>query len=235
MSLLKLEKINNGYGNKPVLFDIDLEVRQREIVSIIGPNGSGKSTILKSIACTLPPWNGKIFFDGKGIDNCKSHEVVKNGISYSPQGNRVFDELTVLENLEIGGFILNRNDLSNRKEEVLKYFPSLNNKLKMLAGQLSGGEQQMLSVARALITKPKLLMLDEPSLGLQPNLLASVFEKLIELNESLGISILIVEQKVKEALTISNRAYCLKLGKIAYSGSSSELKDNNQKLKELFL
>ena len=235
MSLLKLEKVNNGYGSKPVLFDIDLEVNESEIVSLIGPNGSGKSTILKSIACTLPIWSGSIKHHDKELNNCKANLAVKHGISFSPQGNRVFDELTVLENLEIGGFVLLKNEVIRRMHEVLEIFPVLKEKLKMSAGHLSGGEQQMLSVARALMPNPKLLLLDEPSLGLQPNLLADMFRKLKEINERLGISILIVEQKVKEVLTISNRTYSLKLGKIVYEGNSEELVGNNEKLKELFL
>ena len=235
MSLLKLENIKNGYGNKPVLFDIDLSVEKGEIVSIIGPNGSGKSTILKTIGGVLPAWEGSLTFNGKDIKGIKSSEIIKVGIAFSPQGNRTFDELTVMENLETGGYILAKSELKVRIEEIVSLFPQLSKKLKMSAGCLSGGEQQMLSVARALMPYPKMIMLDEPSLGLQPNLLADVFKNLKMMNEKLGISILIVEQKVREVLEISKRTYSLKLGRVSYSGSSSDLIYNKEKLKELFL
>lgn len=235
MSLLELKNINNGYGNKPVLYDINLNVDQGEIVSIIGPNGSGKSTILKSISGLLPSWSGSILFDTDDITASKASEMVKRGIAFSPQGNRVFDELSLLENLEVGGFILKTKELKKRIDEVLDFFPQLRPKTKMLAGELSGGEQQMLSVARSLMTSPKLLMLDEPSLGLQPNLLKDVFENLTKINSEFGISILIVEQKVTEVLSISNRTYGLKLGRIAYEGPSNQLLNDKEKLKKLFL
>jgi branched-chain amino acid transport system ATP-binding protein len=235
MSLLSLDKVNNGYGNKPVIFDINIKVEKGEIVSLIGPNGSGKSTVLKTISGILPSWSGNVIFDTTDISRVKAHGIVKHGISFSPQGNRVFDELTVKENLEIGGFILLKKELNERIENVLEFFPGLSAKLKNFGGELSGGEQQMLSVARAIMPKPKFLMLDEPSLGIQPNLLTDMFEKLKELNNELNLTILIVEQKVKDVLKISNRTYSLKLGKVFFEGPSKSLVDNEEELKKLFL
>ena len=235
MGLLKIENINTGYGKKPVVFDLSMTVNQGEIVSIIGPNGAGKSTILKSVSGILPLWNGDIHFNGTSIKKNSTAQNIKLGLTFCPQGNRVFDEMTVMENLELGGFNLPKKQLKERIEIILQTFPALKDRLKEIAGNLSGGEQQMLALSRALIPPTKLLLLDEPSLGLAPNLLGNVFKKLVEINSELELSMLIVEQKVLEVLDISDRVYSIKLGRVAFEGRPEELKGNKHKIKELFL
>ena len=234
-ALLKIENLTTGYGQFQVLFDLSLQVKQGEIVSIIGPNGSGKSTILKSICGLLHAWKGDIYFQGKSIKKNSVSKNIESGITFSPQGNRVFDELTVMENLEIAGFHLPKEGLRNRMESTIDLFPALKNRLKENAGNLSGGEQQMLALARALVPDPELLILDEPSLGLAPNLVKDAFQKLSEINRSKHITLLIVEQKVNEILNISDRVYSIKLGRVSFEGRAEELKGNKKKLNELFL
>ena len=233
--MLEIKNLNTGYDKKQILFDISLSVKEGEIISLIGPNGSGKSTLLKATCGLIPTWKGQLTFDNKRINGDEPPDNLVLGMSFCPQGKRIFDELTVKENLEIGGYILKKEKTKERINEVLDLFPILKERLKQEAGSLSGGEQQLLAVARALIPEPKLLLLDEPSLGLAPNLIKDLFEKFIELNQKLGITLLIVEQKVKEVLTISNRTYGLKLGRIAYDGLSISLLNDKEKLKKLFL
>ena len=233
--MLEIKDLDTGYGKKQVLYDVSMDVPKGDITAIIGPNGSGKSTILKTICGLLPIWQGTIAFDGKSLNGSSPAKNVKDGITFAPQGNRVFDELTVYENLEIGGHLLKKQELKTRIEEMLTFFPILRERLKQNAGKLSGGEQQQLALARALIPKPKLLMLDEPSLGLAPSLLNSVFDKIIQINRENHTTILIVEQKVKEVLEICDKVYSLKLGKVFFEGKPDEVKGNTEKLKELFL
>jgi branched-chain amino acid transport system ATP-binding protein len=233
--ILQIKNLNSGYDKKQVLFDASIEINKGEIVSIIGSNGSGKSTLLKVICGLIPSWSGEISFNDKEINGNEPPDNLKLGISFCPQGNRVFDELSVKENLQISGYILAKDKAKTRINEVLEIFPVLKERLKQEAGSLSGGEQQMLAVARALIPEPTLLLLDEPSLGLAPNLINDLFKKFIELNNNFGITILIVEQKIKEVLTISNRTYGLKLGKIYLEDDSTLLLSKKEKLKELFL
>ncbi|MDO9577053.1 MAG: ABC transporter ATP-binding protein [Candidatus Cloacimonadales bacterium] len=233
--MLEIKNLETGYGKKQVLFDISMVVSAGEIVGIIGPNGAGKSTILKAVSGILPIWSGDILFNDKSIKKNSIAENIKSGLTFAPQGNRVFDELTVKDNLELGGYLLDKKKLKKRIEQTFETFPILKKRSKQIAGKLSGGEQQMLALARALIPEPKLLLLDEPSLGLAPNLLKDVFEKFVEINKNFGISILIVEQKVNEILNISDRVYSIKLGKVAFEGKPSELIGNKDKLKELFL
>ena len=234
-SLLKIENVDTGYGQFQVLFDLSLNVQQGEIVSIIGPNGSGKSTILNTICGLLPVWKGDVYFDGQSIKRRSVSKNIEAGLTFSPQGNRVFNELTIMENLEIAGFSQQKNDLKNRIDSTLSLFPGLKNRTGQMAGKLSGGEQQMLALARALIPEPKLLLLDEPSLGLAPNLVKDAFQKLVEINKTRKVTMLIVEQKVNEILNISNRVYSIKLGRVAFKGKSENLKGNKKKLNELFL
>ena len=233
--MLEIKNLDTGYGKKQVLFDVSMEVPQGEITAIIGPNGSGKSTVLKTVCGLLPVWQGTISLDGTSLNESSPAKNVKTGITFAPQGNRVFDELTVLENLEIGGHFLKKQELKTRIEEMLTFFPVLCERLKQDSGKLSGGEQQQLTLARALIPQPRLLMLDEPSLGLAPSLIKNVFEKIIHINRENKTTILIVEQKVREVLNICHKVYSLKLGKVAFEGSPDELKGNTAKLKELFL
>lgn len=233
--MLELKNINTGYDKKQVIFDLSLKVEAGEIVSIIGPNGAGKSTILKAVCGLIPVWNGEIFFDQKSINHNKPSKNISLGITFAPQGNRVFDELSVKENLEMGGYLLDKTKLKERTEIVLQIFPILKDRIKQTAGSLSGGEKQMLALGRALIPEPKLLLLDEPSLGLAPNLLNDVFQKVVEINKTMNVALLIVEQKVREVLAISHKVYSIKLGKNAFEGKPEELLNNKEKLKNLFL
>ncbi|MFH1941245.1 MAG: ABC transporter ATP-binding protein [bacterium] len=233
--MLRVQNLDTGYGKLQVLFDLNMTVAEGEIISVIGPNGSGKSTILKAISGILPVWTGDIVFDGVSIRRNPLTKNIRLGLTFCPQGNRVFTELTVYENLEIGGFNLPKQELDERFESVYSMFPVLKERYKQTAGNLSGGEQQMLALARALIPFPKLLLLDEPSLGLAPDLAGNVFEKLVEINRTFNLSMLIVEQKVMEVLSISKRVYSIKLGKVAFEGKPEELKGNKEKMKELFL
>jgi len=233
--ILRVEQLQAGYGKKQVLSDVSLEVYPGEIVAIIGPNGSGKSTALKAICGLLPAWSGVISFDGVRLRGADPAENVTRGLAFSPQGNRVFSDLTVRENLEIGGFRLAPRELKSRIEELAGLFPVLKTRSQQSAGRLSGGERQVVSLARALIPKPKLLMLDEPSLGLFAGLLKEVFSLLVRINKETGTAMLIVEQKVREVLDISRRAYALKLGKVAWSGNSSDLVGDAATMKDIFL
>jgi len=233
--MLEIRELETGYGKKQVIFGLSMEVREREIVALIGPNGAGKSTVLKAVCGLIPTWKGEIHFNGVRLNGAKPAQNVSRGIAFAPQGNRVFHDLTVLENLEIGGFQLPRREANERIAQMLEIFPLLKERARQDASTLSGGEQQMLSLARALVPKPKLLMLDEPSLGLSPNLVGMVFEKISEINHETKVSILVVEQKVREVLEICDKVYSLKLGKVAFEGSPEELKDNKAKLKQLFL
>lgn len=233
--MLEIRELDTGYGKKQVLFGLSIDVRNGDIVAILGPNGAGKSTVLKAACGLIPAWGGRICFDGITTNGSTPARNVARGVTFAPQGNRVFTDLSVMENLEIGGFLLPRRELRPRIAQVIEMFPVLKDRARLDAGNLSGGEQQMLALARALIAKPKLLMLDEPSLGLSPNLVRTVFEKIAEINRDTGVSILIVEQKVGEVLRISNRVYSLKLGRLAFDGTPEELRDDKAKLKDLFL
>lgn len=233
--LLEIKHVETGYGKKPVLLDVSMEIEQGEIVAIIGPNGAGKSTVLKAVCGLIPVWKGEIHFDGTPVNGSTPAQNVARGITFAPQGNRVFADLTVMENLEIGGYPLPRKQAKERIARMLELFPVLKERGRQYAGKLSGGEQQMLALARALVPKPKLLMLDEPSLGLAPNLMGTVFKRIADISREAGVAILIVEQKVREVLDICNRVYSMKLGKIAFEGQPEELKGDKAKLKDLFL
>jgi len=233
--MLDIRELQTGYQKKQVLFSLSLEVRQGEIVALIGPNGAGKSTVLKAVLGLIPVWGGEILFNGTSINGSTPAQNVARGITFAPQGNRVFDELTVIENLEIAGFQFPRKELKGRIDEVFEIFPILKDRSNQEASKLSGGEQQMIALARALIPKPKLLMLDEPTLGLSPNLVCTVLEEISKISHSKGVAVLIVEQKVRDVLEICHRLYSIKLGKVIFTGLPSEIKHDKQKLKELFL
>lgn len=233
--MLAIRELETGYGKKQVLFGLSMEVREGEIVALIGPNGAGKSTVLKTVCGLIPAWKGEIWFNGSPVNGTTPARNVARGITFAPQGSRVFHDLTVKENLEVGGSQLPRKVVRERIEHILQFFPALKERTRQNAGRLSGGEQQMLALARALVQKPKLLMLDEPSLGLSPNLVRTVFEKIVEINRENKLSIFIVEQKVREVLEICNRVYSMKLGKVAFEGRPEELRDDKTKLKNLFL
>lgn len=232
--MLRISDLEAGYGKKQVLSAVSLEVRPREIVALIGPNGAGKSTVLKTVCGLVPIWNGEVRFGGSTINGSTPAQNVARGLTFAPQGNRVFDDLTVLENLRVGGFQLPHTQLSRRIHEVFQLFPVLKGRVWLDAGKLSGGEQQMLALARALIPQPKLLMLDEPSLGLSPSLACSVFDTVSRINQQAGVTILIVEQRVRDVLRIAHRAYGMRLGEIALEGRPDDILIGDD-LKRLFL
>jgi branched-chain amino acid transport system ATP-binding protein len=222
--MLKVTNLETGYGNKQIINGVSLEVNQGEIVALVGHNGAGKSTILKAIFGLLPVWKGTVEYNGKVVHNRRPAVNVKEGLSFLLQGNRVFTELTVQENLEIGGYLIKgRERLKVRMEEIFDLFPRLRERRQQNAGTLSGGEQQMLALANTLMLQPKLLLMDEPSLGLAPQSLRAMFEMIQRINQPLGTTLLIVEQKVRQVLEIADRAYILKLGQVSDNGQAKEL------------
>lgn len=226
--ILQVDNINCAYDNVPVIFGVSFEVKEKELVAIVGANGAGKSTIMKTIAGLLHPKKGTIRFKGQDISRLPANQVLRKGISYIPEGRRLFAKLSVEENLELGAYIEhNRSEIEQRKREVLTLFPILGERSKQIAETLSGGEQQMLAIARGLMSKPELLMLDELSLGLMPSLVESVMETILRIKEQ-GTTILLVEQKVQESLEIADRGYVIQTGKIVQSGSSEELLNSNE-------
>ncbi|MCA9488207.1 MAG: ABC transporter ATP-binding protein [Nanoarchaeota archaeon] len=231
--MLKIKNLHSGYENLEVLKGIDLIVKDKEIVSLIGPNGAGKSTILKSIFGIANILSGEIHYNNKKIRKSKTHELISHGISYVPQGRIVFGDLTIEENLEFGGRLLRDKKLvRNRIEEIYLKFPILKKRKNKLAYTLSGGERQLLAISRALISKPELLMLDEPSLGLSPKIQKQIFSIIQDLKKE-GISILIVEQNAKKAIEISDKTYLLENGSIALEGGKDIIR--NKKIKKVYL
>ena len=233
-TVLKVDNINCAYDNVPVIFGVSFEVKEGELVAIVGANGAGKSTIMKTIAGLIHPKKGTIKYKGKDISHLPANMILRRGISYIPEGRRLFAKLTVAENLELGAYIeKDRGEIEKRKKEVLELFPILEERKKQVAETLSGGEQQMLSIARGLMSKPELLMLDELSLGLMPSLVESVMETIVRIKEQ-RTTILMVEQKVQEALEIADRGYVIQTGKIVQAGSSEELL-NSDEVKKAYL
>jgi len=233
-TLLKLENVHVHYGGVKALDGASVSIDEGEIVALMGPNGAGKSTILKAIFGLAPIDSGQVLWEGQPFKPV-SYEVVERGVSFVPQGRRVFRHLTVLENLEIGGFnIKSSADRRERIKSVLELFPVLKTKLKAKSGTLSGGQQQMLAIARGLMPDPKVLLLDEPSLGLAPKIVKEVFEKIREINERRKTAIFVVEHNLKSLLEITKRAYVLDKGKIYAEGNPKELIENNI-LEKVFL
>ena len=221
--MLEVENINVFYGDAQALWDVSFTVNQGEIVTLVGSNGAGKSTTLKAISGLVPPLTGEIRFEGTCIDRVPAYRIVEMGIAHIPEGRRLWPGLTVGENLELGAYIKAVRSLREETVEwVFKLFPRLKERLNQLAGTLSGGEQQMLAIGRGLLSKPKLLILDEPSLGLAPLLVDEVLETIQKINGK-GVTILLIEQNVNRALTISTRCYVLELGRIVLSGSGQDL------------
>lgn len=222
--MLKIRKLKSGYGDKEVLHGVGLEVGKAEIVAIIGPNGSGKSTLLKSIFNLCDVYSGDIVFCGKNLTRLPTHKLIQEGVSYVPQGRQVFSDLTVKENLEMGAFTLDdRKAVASRIDEVFKQFPFLAQKQDDYAFTLSGGQQQMLSLARALMQDPRLLLLDEPSLGLAPKTAKEVFDKVKEINRT-GVSAIIVEQNARQAVALAHRTYVLEAGRVSLKGGKDILR-----------
>jgi branched-chain amino acid transport system ATP-binding protein len=217
-----------------VLWDIDLQVNKGEIVTVVGANGAGKSTTLKNISRLVKPASGSIIFNDEDLQGLESHQVVERGIVQVPEGRKIFPEMSVLENLRMGSYIPSaRKDRESNVERVFTMFPRLKEREKQLGGTMSGGEQQMLAIARGLMTNPKLLLLDEPSLGLSPLFVKIIFEIIQEINKQ-GVTILLVEQNVFQSLKIANRAYVLETGRVVLSGTGSELLSNDH-VKKAFL
>jgi len=219
---LDVQNLSSSYYELQVLWDVSFQVEKGDIVSIIGPNSAGKSTILKTIAGTLKPLKGKIFFHGEEITDQPPHLRVKKGLALVPEGRQLFPYLTVYENLESGAHLKTKSDIEETLELVYQLFPVLKARRNQLAITLSGGEQQMLAIARALMSKPRLLMLDEPSLGLAPLFVEKLYEAIEELNKG-GLTVLLVEQNVYMSLSFSDKAYVVENGKIVMEGRSEEL------------
>lgn len=219
----KIENLNVHYGAIHALKDVSLEVNEGEIVTLIGSNGAGKTSTLRTISGLVPKTSGNIEFMGESLDNVKATDIVKRGISHVPEGRRIFDDMTVYENLEMGAYL--RKDKDNIKKDILEIynkFPRLKERKSQLAGTLSGGEQQMLAISRALMSRPKFLLLDEPSMGLAPVIVQDIFKLIKQINKE-GTTIFLVEQNANMALSISNRAYILETGEVVMSGDAKEL------------
>ncbi|HYO54054.1 ABC transporter ATP-binding protein [Archangium sp.] len=222
--LLEIENLRVKYGNVEVLHGIGLTVRQGEIVTILGANGAGKSTTLRAISGLLRPSGGEIRFDGKPVHSVPAHELVKLGIAQSPEGRRIFATLTVRENLMLGAFTRRDKAQSARTLAwIHQLFPVLKNRGEQLAGTLSGGEQQMLAIGRALMANPRVLLLDEPSLGLAPLLVKAIFQTLREINQTTGVTIVLVEQNARAALKLAHRGYVMEVGRIVLEDSAEAL------------
>ncbi len=223
--MLTIKRLEAGYGKLQILFGIDMEIQPDEITVLIGPNGAGKSTVLKSIFNLTDIYRGAITFRNTNITRTPTHELIELGIGFVPQGRQVFNSLTVKENLQMGAFLTKEQGLVERKmKEVLRQFPELKSKLEEYAFELSGGQQQMLAIARALMQTPKVLLMDEPSLGLSPKMVQTIFQKIIDINRE-GTAILMVEQNAKQACRIADKVYVLEDGRIALHGDKSILKD----------
>ncbi len=223
--VLRLTDVHTYYGAIHALRGIELEVHRGEIVTLIGANGAGKTTTLKTISGLLHPRVGTVEFDGKDISRVAAHELVQRGIGHAPEGRRIFSRLTVFENLLMGGFTRSKAENEEQVEHVYQLFPRLRERAGQKGGTLSGGEQQMLAIGRALMTRPRVLLLDEPSLGLAPILVQQIFAIIREINER-GMTILLVEQNALQALSIAHRGYVLQTGGVVLAGSSRELREN---------
>jgi branched-chain amino acid transport system ATP-binding protein len=233
-ALLTVEQLHAGYGDLPVLRGVDLEVQEREVVSVVGANGAGKTTLLNAIAGTLPVTSGRVAFDGMEISGLPAHEMVAHGLALVPEGRRLFPFLSIEENLRLGAYHADaRKRYAETLGEVLELFPILRDRRDQLAGSLSGGEQQMCALARGMMSRPRLLMLDEPSLGLAPIIVEQVFSLIPALVER-GVTVLLVEQNVAEALELSAHANVLEEGRVTLSGTGAEFL-HHEKLRAAYL
>jgi branched-chain amino acid transport system ATP-binding protein len=222
MSTLSIKGLRSGYGKIEVLHDVALDVAQSQIVTLIGANGAGKTTLLKTISGLLRPTAGSITFEGKSIVRRPPHKIVELGISHVPEGRAILKRMTVIDNLRMGAYVRNDSEIAEDIESALARFPLLSERRLQIAGTLSGGEQQMLTIGRALVARPRLLLFDEPSLGLAPKIVSQIFLTLRELKDE-GKTILLVEQNARQALRVADHGYVLERGRIIYSGSGKEL------------
>jgi branched-chain amino acid transport system ATP-binding protein len=233
--MLEIKNLAVNYGAIAALHGISISVPEGKIVTLVGANGAGKTTTLKTISGLLKPASGEIVYDGRNIAGLPPHRIVAQGVSQSPEGRMIFANLTVHENLQLGAYLQkNRETIRRELDRVFMLFPRLKEREKQIAGTLSGGEQQMLAIGRALMSRPRLLLLDEPSLGLAPLLVKTIFEKIVEINREQGLTILLVEQNANLALEISHFAYVLETGKVVLEGTSAELRQN-PKVKSAYL
>ena len=224
--MLELKNLDSGYDFLQVLWDVSLNVQQGELVALIGPNGAGKSTTLRTVAGLVKPMGGDILFNGESIADLPAHTISRIGISYVSEALNLFTDMSVRENLLLGAYAVKDKDLQLKTlDEIFELFPRLAERKKQLAGTMSGGERKMLAIARGIMSNPTLILVDEPSLGLQPNLVYTVFEGLLKLREQ-GVTILLVEQNVNATLDITDRAYILEQGKIVMEGPSKDMKQN---------
>ena len=227
-ALLEIRKLCFAYGDLPVLWDIDLDVRQGEIVTVVGPNGAGKSTILRNVSRLVRPASGSIRFEGIELSRLPPHRIVELGVIHVPEGRRIFPEMTVLENLRLGSYAKKaRADRTKNLDRVFALFPRMAERRGQLGGTLSGGEQQMLAIARGLMGNPRLLLCDEPSLGLAPLLVREIFRIVRAINKDEGVSVLLVEQNAAMALELADHAYLLETGRVVMSGSAAELRKDD--------
>ena len=227
--MLEIEALGTGYGAVPVLNDVNIRVGAGEFVAIVGPNGAGKTTLFKTISGIVPPMSGVIRFEGRDLLAVAPSARPHLGIAHVPEGRQVFPSLTVLENLEMGAATeTGRRNWAENLEKVYTWFPVLAERAKTQAGALSGGQQQMLAIARGLASSPKLLMLDEPSLGLAPAVADEIFERIVAIHAGSGLTVLMVEQRVAEALHFATRGYVLEAGRVVLEGSHDELKSNDR-------
>ena len=234
MSLLETKGIESGYGRTSVLFDINIRIEKGEMVSLVGPNGAGKSTLLSTLSGVLETKKGNITFKNRSLNKMKSNEIVEAGIGYVLQENNVFPNLTVMENLEMGAYLLPDSEFEERREEIFIRFPILKERIKQKAGTLSGGERQMLAIASTVVKTPDLLMLDEPCGGLAPQVADEVFNKIVEIHKTGTAIFWVVEREMESVLKMVSRSYALESGQISFEGSGNELL-NNQKYQELIL
>jgi branched-chain amino acid transport system ATP-binding protein len=231
--MLTINAINVFYGAIHALKDVSVTVHEREIVSIIGSNGAGKSTLLRTISGLLRPRSGSVSFQDSEIHTIPAHEIVIRGIGHSPEGRRIFTNMSVFENLQLGAITRKDAGIKDDMDHVMERFPRLRERISQNAGTLSGGEQQMLAIGRALMSRPKVLLLDEPSLGLAPNLVTEIFDIVHDINAE-GVTVLLVEQNAHRALEIAHRAYVLETGSVVLSGNGKELL-TDEKVKEAYL
>ncbi len=228
MSMLEIENLEVYYGAINALKSISFSVEQGEIIALIGANGAGKTTTLHTITGLVPAKRGSVKLNGVDITKIPAHKIVSMGMAHVPEGRRVFAQLTVAENLMLGAYTRkDKNEIKETLERIYERFPRLKERLKQVAGTLSGGEQQMLAMGRALMSKPSIILMDEPSMGLSPLYVSEIFDIITEINKT-GTTVLLVEQNAKKALSIANRAYVLETGKIVLSGDAKELMDNEQ-------